>query len=69
MTNIILAEAALQNAYSKAAVRAAYSYFDQHVIQTDDGRCWAVDEGDYETVLADMADRIVATIRAGRLDA
>lgn len=55
-------------AYAKAAARAPYSYFDQHIIRTDDGCYWVADEGDYETLMADLIDRIVHTVPAGRSD-
>lgn len=55
-------------AYAKATARAPYSYFDQHIIRTDDGCYWVADEGDYETLMADLIDRIVHTVPAGRSD-
>ena len=55
-------------AYTKAATRARYSYFDQHIIRTDDGCYWVADEGDYETLMQDLVDRIVHTVDAGRSD-
>lgn len=55
-------------AYAKAAARAPYSYFDQHIIRTDDGCYWVADEGDYESLMADLVDRIVHTVAAGRSD-
>lgn len=55
-------------AYTKAAARAPYSYFDQHIIRMDDGQCWAADEGSYETLMRDLSDRIVCTVPAGRSD-
>lgn len=59
---------AFMAAYAKAAARAPYSYFDQHIIRTDDGCYWVADEGDYETLMADLIDRIVHTVPAGRSD-
>ena len=55
-------------AYSRAVARAPYSYFDQHIIRTDDGCYWVADEGDYETLMQDLVDRIVHTVDAGRSD-
>lgn len=55
-------------AYAHASARAPYSYFDQHIIRTDDGCYWVADEGDYETLMADLIDRIVHTVAAGRSD-
>jgi hypothetical protein len=55
-------------AYAKAAARAPHSYFDQHIIRTDDGCYWVADEGDYETLMQDLIDRIVHTVTAGRSD-
>lgn len=60
--------AAFLEAYARAAGRAAYSYFDQHIIQDNDGRYWVADEGDYEPLMQDLIDRIVHTVPAGRLD-
>lgn len=56
------------DALERAMTRARHSYFDQHIVRTDDGCCWVADEGSYETLIADMADRIVLTIPAGRSD-
>ncbi len=55
-------------AYAKAAERARYSYFDQHIIRTDDDCYWVADEGDYETLMQDLIDRIVHTVPADRDD-
>ncbi len=60
--------AAYLAAYAKATDRAAHSYFDQHIIRTDDGCYWVADEGDYESLMQDLADRIVHTVNAGRSD-
>jgi alpha-D-ribose 1-methylphosphonate 5-phosphate C-P lyase len=60
--------AAYLEAYASAAGRAAHSYFDQHIIQDNDGRYWVADEGDYEPLMQDLIDRIVHTVPAGRLD-
>lgn len=60
--------AAFMAAYAKARERAAFSYFDQHIICTDDGCYWVADEGDYESLMPDLVDRIVHTVDAGRSD-
>ena len=60
--------AAYLDAYERAASRAAHSYFDQHIIQDDDGRYWVADEGDYEPMMQHLIDRIVHTVDAGRSD-
>ena len=36
-------------AYATATARAPYSYFDQHIIRTDDGCYWVADEGDCQS--------------------
>lgn len=60
--------AAYMAAHAKAAERAGYSYFDQHIIRTDDGCYWVADEGDYESLMQHLVDRIVHTVDAGRSD-
>jgi hypothetical protein len=60
--------AAYLEAYARAAGRAAHSYFDQHIIQENDGRYWVADEGDYEPLMQHLIDRIVHTVPAGRRD-
>ena len=60
-------EAYLQ-AYSNARIRAAYSYFDQHIIRMDDGSYWVADEGSYETLMQDLVDRVVHTVAGGLMD-
>ena len=67
MTKIV-ADVTLNDAMMQASTRAMYSYFDQHIIRTDDGCCWVADEGSYETLMADLGDRIIATVPAGRSD-
>lgn len=59
---------AFMAAYAKAAARASCSYFDQHIIRTDDDCYWVADEGSYETLMQDLIDRIVHTVPAGRDD-
>jgi hypothetical protein len=60
--------AAYMAAYGKARDRAASSYFDQHIILDPDGRYWVADEGDYESLMQELVDRIVHTVDAGRSD-
>lgn len=60
--------AAYMAAYARAAERAAFSYFDQHIILDHDGTYWVADEGDYESLMQDLVDRIVHTVDAGRSD-
>lgn len=60
--------AAYLEAHARAAARAAHSYFDQHIIRSDDGTYWVADEGDYEPLMQDLIDRIALTVTAGRLD-
>lgn len=60
--------AAYMAAYAKATERAACSYFDQHIILHHDGSYWVADEGDYESLMQDLVDRIVHTVNAGRSD-
>lgn len=55
-------------AYAKARERAAFSHFDQHIILDHDGSYWIADEGDYESLMQDLVDRIVHTVDAGRSD-
>lgn len=56
------------DALSKAQLRARHSYFDQHLVRMDDGQYWVADEGSYETLMQDLVDRIVHTVRAGLID-
>lgn len=60
--------AAYLKAYGRAAERATYSYFDQHIIRDADGTYWVADEGAYESMIEDLIDRIVHTVDAGRSD-
>lgn len=59
---------AYMTAYVEARDRAAFSYFDQHIILDEDGRYWVADEGDYECLMQDLVDRIVHSVDAGRSD-
>lgn len=69
----IIADAAADHAgyldaYAKATERAACSYFDQHIIRDDDGGYWVADEGDYESLIDSLIDRVVHSVDAGRMD-
>lgn len=54
--------AAYMNAVACAERRALHSYFDQHVIEDDDGIYVAIDEGDYNVLPMALIDRVVHTI-------
>jgi len=54
-------------AVAHAERRALHSYFDQHVIE-DDGRYYAHDEGDYNALPADLANRVMYTVPGGLAD-
>ena len=45
-----------------ATIRAQHSFFDQHVIENDDGSFSTIDEGDYNALPQDLIDRIVHTV-------
>lgn len=45
-----------------ACVRAAHSFFDQHVIEDEDGGFLAIDEGDYNALPQHLIDRIVHSV-------
>ena len=45
-----------------ATVRAQHSFFDQHVIEDDEGCFVAIDEGDYNALPQHLIDRIVHTV-------
>lgn len=55
-------------AVTRAQVRAAHSYFDQHVIREEDGSYWVADEGSYEPLMEGLVDRIVHSVPAGMFD-
>ena len=62
------AENAYLEALTTAVTRACHSYFDQHIVRMDDGRCWVLDEGSYEGWMRDLEDRIIHTVPAGLSD-
>ena len=45
-----------------ATGRAQHSFFDQHVIEDDEGCFVAIDEGDYNALPQHLIDRIVHTV-------
>lgn len=45
-----------------ATCRAAHSFFDQHVIEDEDGAFIAIDEGDYNALPQHLIDRIVHSV-------
>ena len=50
-------------AVRSATIRAAHSFFDQHVIDDEDGGFIAIDEGDYNALPMHLIDRIVYTVQ------
>jgi hypothetical protein len=55
-------------ALAVAERRALHSYFDQHIVEDDDLGYFALDEGDYNALPAQLANRVVHTVRGGMLD-
>ena len=55
-------------ALEAAERRALHSFFDQHVIADEELGYIAVDEGDYNTLPAHLAARVVHTVHGGLLD-
>ena len=49
-------------AVARAERRALHSYFDQHVLEEDEGSYVAIDEGDYGALPTRIIDRIVHTV-------
>jgi len=45
-----------------ATIRAAHSFFDQHVIEDEFGCFLAIDEGDYNALPQDLIDRIIHSV-------
>jgi hypothetical protein len=48
--------------YAPPLCRAQHSFFDQHVIEDDEGSFVAIDEGDYNALPQDLIDRIVHSV-------
>ncbi len=53
---------AFDDAVQAATKRAFHSFFDQHVIEEDDGSYITIDEGDYGALPQHMIDRIAHTV-------
>ena len=61
--DIAIADAAAYfAAIACAERRALHSYFDQHVLEDEDGGYVAIDEGDYNALPTQLIDRIVHTV-------
>lgn len=60
--------AAYLAALAHAERRALHSFFDQHVVEEEDGRYFAIDEGDYNALPMRIIDRIVHTIPGAMSD-
>ncbi|KEQ53743.1 hypothetical protein [Sphingobium chlorophenolicum] len=54
--------AAYLAALAFAERRALHSFFDQHIIEEEDGRYVAIDEGDYDALPMRLIDRVVHTV-------
>ncbi len=67
-TNGIYDHSAFLAALHAAQRRAANSYFDQHILQDEDGGFVSVDEGDYGALPQPLIERIVHTIRGSLID-
>jgi hypothetical protein len=55
-------------AVTQAQVRAARSYFPQHILREDNGSYTVIDEGAYEPLIDWVDERIVCTIPGGISD-
>ena len=53
---------AFDEAIRNATIRAAHSFFDQHVIEEADGTYITIDEGDYNALPMNLIDRIAHTV-------
>ncbi len=56
------------DAVRNATIRAQHSFFDQHVIEQDDGTYVAIDEGDYNALPMHLIDRIAHTVQGAMAD-
>ena len=61
-TIAVFNQPAYDAAYRTASIRAQHSFFDQHVIEDDEGCFVAIDEGDYNALPQHLIDRIVHTV-------
>lgn len=57
-----------EEAVRSATIRAQHSFFDQHIIEQDDGTYIAIDEGDYNALPMHMIDRIAHTVQGMMAD-
>lgn len=55
-------------ALETAERRALHSYFDQHIVEDGDLGYFALDEGDYNSLPAHLAERVVHTVHGAMLD-
>ena len=55
-------------ALAVAERRALHSFFDQHIVEDRELGYFALDEGDYNTLPAHLAARVVHTIHGSMLD-
>ncbi|ATI83179.1 hypothetical protein [Sphingobium yanoikuyae] len=67
-TNAVYDHSAFLAALDSAQRRAASSYFNQHILQDEDGGFVSIDEGDYEALPQPLIERIVHTIRGSLID-
>jgi hypothetical protein len=56
------------DAVRSATIRAQHSFFDQHIIEQDDGSYLAIDEGDYNALPIELIDRIAHTVQGMMAD-
>ncbi len=56
------------DAVRMATMRANHSFFDQHVIEEEDGTYIAIDEGDYNALPQHLIDRIAHTVQGTMSD-
>lgn len=68
VSDCILSSRSYFEALEAAEKRALQSFFDQHVIEDKELGYFALDEGDYNTMLAHLAARVVHTVHGGMLD-
>lgn len=61
-TQRITTEMAFEAALRRAEERAQHSFYDQHVIEENEGEYIAIDEGDYNALPAWMIDKVAFTV-------
>lgn len=64
----VTTDMAFEAALKSAQMRSYHSYFDQHVIEDDDGGYFTIDEGDYNALPMKLIDRIAYTVPGGLAD-